>query len=340
MGDFNLNLLNCENHKLTNEFLDIMYSNMFFPLITRPTRITSYTATLIDNIFTNNLDNCIFSGLFFTDISDHLPIFCLLYCQEQPNKPKDNSYIFFRDKNRDKVLKFRDKLENTDWAAVCEPPDPINSYAKFQCEYTNIFHSCFPLIKSKACSKRFSKPWMTNGLCISIKRKNKLYRKFRKNPSCENNTSYKDFKNKLNHSIRIAKRLYFETKLRNATMNIKKTWQILNEVTNRKKCCNKLPSMFFFKNQNISDPAEIADRFNNYFINVGPSLAKQIPISSRTATSYLCGNFVNSIFFDSVSELEIKEIVSLLRPDAAAGHDTIPMWAVKNSIDLISKPLC
>jgi hypothetical protein len=38
--------------------------------------------------------------------------------------------------------------------------------------------------------------------------------------------------------------------------------------------------------------------------------------------------------------LEIKEIVSLLRPDAAAGHDTIPMWAVKNSIDLISKPLC
>ena len=145
MGDFNLNLLNCENHKLTNEFLDIMYSNTFFPLITRPTRITSYTATLIDNIFTNNLDNYIFSGLFFTDISDHLPIFCLLYCQEQFNKPKDNSYIFFRDKNRDKVLKFRDKLENTDWAAVCEPPDPINSYAKFQCEYTNIFHSCFPL---------------------------------------------------------------------------------------------------------------------------------------------------------------------------------------------------
>ena len=30
----------------------------------------------------------------------------------------------------------------------------------------------------------------------------------------------------------------------------------------------------------------------------------------------------------------------MLRPDVAAGHDTIPMWAVKNSIDLISKPLC
>jgi hypothetical protein len=61
MGDFNMNLLNYQSHNQTNEFLDIMYSNMFFPLITRPTRITSHTATLIDNIFiyifTNHIDH-------------------------------------------------------------------------------------------------------------------------------------------------------------------------------------------------------------------------------------------------------------------------------------------
>ena len=43
MGDF-----------LTSQFLDGMYSNVFFPLITRPSRIASNTATLIDNIFANN----------------------------------------------------------------------------------------------------------------------------------------------------------------------------------------------------------------------------------------------------------------------------------------------
>ena len=102
MGDFNLNLLNCHNHKLTNEFLDTLYSNMFFPLITRPTRITSYNATLIDNIFTNDLDNCSFSGLFFTDISDHLPIFCLPITQDH-------------DMHNDGVLKFCDKLGSTNW---------------------------------------------------------------------------------------------------------------------------------------------------------------------------------------------------------------------------------
>ena len=48
---------------------------MFVPLISRPTAITSNTATLIDNIFSNNLENHAFSGLFFTDLSDHLPVF-------------------------------------------------------------------------------------------------------------------------------------------------------------------------------------------------------------------------------------------------------------------------
>ena len=36
MGDFNFNLLNYHTHQFTGEFLDIMYSNMCFPLITRP----------------------------------------------------------------------------------------------------------------------------------------------------------------------------------------------------------------------------------------------------------------------------------------------------------------
>jgi hypothetical protein len=67
MADFNLNLLNYHSHQRTGEFLDIMYSNMFIPLITRPSRITYNSATLINNIFTKNLDTYSFSGLLFTD---------------------------------------------------------------------------------------------------------------------------------------------------------------------------------------------------------------------------------------------------------------------------------
>ena len=186
MGDFNLNLLNCQNHKLTSEFLDTMYSNMFSPLITRPTRITSYNATLIDNIFTNNLDNCSFSGLFFTDISDHLPIFCLPYNQEQVNKLDKNIHVVFRDNNNVNVSKFRDKLGNINWVGICRPDDPINMYSKFLHEFMEMFNTCFPLCKKKVRSINLSKPWMTKGLLISIKRKNKLYKKYLRKPRFEN----------------------------------------------------------------------------------------------------------------------------------------------------------
>ena len=77
LGDFNINLLNHDTHNLTGEFYDLMTSNSFLPLITRPTRITATSATLIDNIFSNYLENCSHSmqGLMVTDISDHYPIF-------------------------------------------------------------------------------------------------------------------------------------------------------------------------------------------------------------------------------------------------------------------------
>ena len=75
LGDWNLDLINHHCHDTTGELLETMYSRMFFPLITRPTRITSNTATLIVNIFANNLNNFSVSGLLFCDISDHLPNF-------------------------------------------------------------------------------------------------------------------------------------------------------------------------------------------------------------------------------------------------------------------------
>ena len=68
----------------TGEFLEItdVFKNVY-PLITRPTRLTSNRTTLIDNTFTNNLNNFPVSGLMFCDISDHLTIFTLLLDQNK-----------------------------------------------------------------------------------------------------------------------------------------------------------------------------------------------------------------------------------------------------------------
>ena len=49
-GDFNLNLLNYQSHKETADYYDLLTANAFKLLITKPTRISSNTASIIDHI--------------------------------------------------------------------------------------------------------------------------------------------------------------------------------------------------------------------------------------------------------------------------------------------------
>ena len=73
LEDFNVNLLNYNEHNHTNEFLNYFASNSFIPLILQPSRITSHSNTLIDNIFSNVIDPDLISRNLTVTISDHLP---------------------------------------------------------------------------------------------------------------------------------------------------------------------------------------------------------------------------------------------------------------------------
>ena len=78
MGDFNVNLLNYNVHNPTNDFVDSMLSNYLLPYILHPTRVTDHSATVIDNIFSNNTVFESVSGNIMTHMSDHFPQFIIL----------------------------------------------------------------------------------------------------------------------------------------------------------------------------------------------------------------------------------------------------------------------
>ena len=77
--DHNLNLLKSETHKGTHEFLDLMLQHQLYPSVTRPSRVTQTTATLINNIFISEKFHRLFdSAVLLRDILDHLPLLCLV----------------------------------------------------------------------------------------------------------------------------------------------------------------------------------------------------------------------------------------------------------------------
>ena len=106
-------------------------------------------------------------------------------------------------------------------------------YSRFLELCTEIDNDCFPLKKVTRKQRRLKKPRLTKALLKSIKKKNYLSKKYL--PSMDDDLRYKSYKNKLIHTLRSAKHLYFEKKLKDVKSNSHATWKILNEILNRKK---------------------------------------------------------------------------------------------------------
>ena len=180
-----------------------------------------------------------------------------------------------------------------------------------------------------------SKPWLLKGLLRSIRTKNKLYKQHLTNQSPHYETCYKNYKNKLNHSLRIAKRTYYEKKIDASKSSAKATWRVLNEIIKKNKKASKINSIFKVDNQEITDPVDIANRFCGYFSSIGPNLAKEIH-SSVSHRGFLPGHFCQSVFFNPVTPNELSEISNSFRSGKSAGHDRIPISIIKQSIQIIA----
>ena len=59
----------------------------------KPTRITKTTATLIDNIFTNDNEGTHVNGILFNDLSDHLPVFTISKMKSYKPSGKNECYF-------------------------------------------------------------------------------------------------------------------------------------------------------------------------------------------------------------------------------------------------------
>ena len=88
----------------------------------------------------------------------------------------------------------------------------------------------------------------------------------------------------------------------------------------------------------ISDESVISNRFNEFFVNIGPNLANKIPIQNVSPLQFMDDPTVNSIFLSLVTAEEIREILCSLK-NGAAGHDEIKASILKSISSYIIDPL-
>lgn len=337
LGDFNINLLKHNSHSPTNNFLNTLLAHGFFPLINKPTRITTDSITLIDNILTNVHDLQMNSGIWVVDISDHLPVFTILPKRNKTSMTK--KIIQKRSFTKENQDKFKNLLQIQDWHSLNNIPNVNNMYSTFTHIIQKLYSKAFPIQTLRLKSTEIYRPWLTKAIRNSIRKKHSLYKNYQKLRSIESHSAYKVYRNKLTTILRKAEKMYYLHKLESVKQNCAKTWKILNSIISRTPKRETLEEIVH-NNKTIRDPKQIANNFNSFFTNVGTNLATKIPSTKHKFTEYLKPSILNSIFLKPVDELELQEVTRSLKNSYSKGHDDLSINTIKNCCTQLSEPLC
>ena len=113
---------------------------------------------------------------------------------------------------------------------------------------TESYSACFPERVVRFNKKKHKKtPWITAGILKSINHRNKLYKNLKQTQIDAINylakkANFNQYRNRLNKTIALAKRMYYKHIFDQFKYDMKKTWAILSDILNR-KAINPLPDM-------------------------------------------------------------------------------------------------
>ena len=344
-GDFNFNLLKYGNHSATTTFLDLLFRNSFMPLITQPTRITSHSKTLIDNIFINSQEFNTTSGNITSTISDHLPQFTIINNLQKNNiPPKHNIYKrnfkeFFKEK-------FTKELNNTDWTdtLAIKSNDVNKAYNSFLSTINNLLDKYAPEKKLNKKEYKLSlKPWITQGIQTSIKLRDKFYKKYinEKNLTLKTllHSKFKTYRNNLVELIKKSKNNYYKYFFESNKLNLKNVWKGINSIINNKSKNSPSPTCIIDNNKTITDPKQIANSFNNFFTNVSEKIQSKIRPSNQHFSNYLKNACNSSLFIKPTTPSEVMDLISNLKIGKSVGPFSIPTSILQLTKNIICFPL-
>ena len=90
----------------------------------------------------------------------------------------------------------------------------------------------------------------------------------------------------------------------------------------------------------VSDKQTIAQEFNEYFTNLGPTLANDIATHlHKSFHDYSTAPSTANLSFDYVSETNIAKIIDKFPPKTSCGHDNISLKLVKYCTNILVKPI-
>ena len=342
MGDFNMDLF-----RPNNEYESTIYGNNFIPTIALATHEKpGCTSTLIDNILLNSTGNLITAGVLENKVSHHSPVFCYLNSSLPQRSIKVDKLPKF-DYCETNVCKFLEEVKETITDnEICYTNEGFKSFVDSMINKIDETFRVDEEVFKKSRRNFLVNPWITSGIIASVSKKNYYYKQWKKTVKKHNkggNTDlymrFKNFRRKLKYIIMCAKRNFYHRKFENVQGNIKKTWELINELRGKSK--PNMKASFVINGKLVENRRDISNNFNIFF----SSIAKKMNVKLYSSTlnnenenysKYLSNRVTGSIFLSLCSSEEIEEIINKLENDKASD---ISIVILKRCAGLISRHL-
>ena len=138
--------------------------------------------------------------------------------------------------------------------------------------------------------------------------------------------------------MKVAEKCHYHDLLVKYSNDMKKSWGVIKSIINKNQKPHIQGRFKIGENLITTDNELISNKFNDFFINIGPTLAKSIPHVNKSPLSYLGNRLTESIYLAPVSENEIGQLIKSLK-DTAAGFDDLNAMCLKISSQFLVKPL-
>ena len=232
--DHNLDFIKHSRHNPTQLYLTQNLDSHMIPTITRPTRITQNSATLIDNLFiSQKLQDNYKSGILIYETSDHLPCYVILSdaTNHKPSLQKI-SYRSFTEKVKTKIC---ENISSVDWQTELDVSDVNEAFSRFHSKLISTIEKFAPTkTKTIKPNKQPRAKWLTAGIINSINKNKELYKKsIQINATHESKTKYVRHNKLLTKIKRYAKLSYYSNKCEEIRNNGSKLWKLINKITNK-----------------------------------------------------------------------------------------------------------
>ena len=339
--DHNLDLLKSHQPPQTHDFIELNLRKNMFPTISKPTRITTKSATLIDNLFVSlKLQQNLESHIIIEDISDHMP--CMVTLLNQKKCKKESKTITSRPLTDKNIQKINNDLL-MDWNNELERKTVEESFTLFHNKLMETIDKHAPETTRKISGRKLIRdPWITNGIITSLNKQRKLYQKMIMEQTTNARERYTTYRNNLKRLIRASKRKYLHEKCTEYKQDSRKLWQLINRIIGKEN--NKshvIESIRTSEGTLKTDPYSITNTFNEFFSTIGERYATRHKCTQQETNILLqhINQHDKSLFLEPCTPNEIKNIIRDLPHKTSSGFDNISNVLLKKLSTSLQIPL-